>query len=132
MRLRKQLGKLREGFQVRIVSVGESLWHVIRYNEYLGGAPLNFAAHAQKLGHEVYPLSGVGADTRGRKALDLLKARGMSTELAQIGKDKPTGTAEVELDMEGKPSFRIVRSVAYDFVDLSDAHVKRLAKLQPV
>ena len=131
MRLRKQLRKLREGFQVRIVSVGEILWDVIGDNEYLGGAPLNFAAHAQKLGHEVHPLSGVGADTRGRKALDLLKARGMSTEFVQIVKDKPTGTAEVELDMEGKPSFRIVRSVAYDFVDLSDAELKRIARLQP-
>src|SRR3974377_2616762 len=111
MRLRKQLGKLREGFQVRIVSVGESLWHVIRYNEYLGGAPLNFAAHAQKLGHEVHPLSGVGADTRGRKALDLLKARGMSTEFVTIVKDKPPGTAEAELDMEGKPTSRLVALV---------------------
>ncbi len=116
---------------MRIVSVGEILWDVIGENEYLGGAPLNFAAHAQKLGHEVYPLSGVGADKRGRKALELLNARGMSTEFVQVLKDKPTGTAEVELDMEGKPTFRIVRSVAYDFVDLSDAELKKIAELQP-
>jgi fructokinase len=103
---------------VRIVSVGEILWDVIGKNEYLGGAPLNFAAHAQKLGHEVYPLSAVGADARGHKALDLLK-------------DKPTGTAEVELDMEGKPSFRIVRPVAYDFVDLTDHELKRFAEIKP-
>jgi fructokinase len=116
---------------VRIVSVGEILWDVIGENEYLGGAPLNFAAHAQKLGHEVFPLSGVGADKRGRKALDLLKARGMSTEFVQVLNDKPTGTAEVELDMEGKPTFRIVRQVAYDFVDLSNAELKRIAELKP-
>jgi fructokinase len=116
---------------VRIVSVGEILWDVIGKNEYLGGAPLNFAAHAQKLGHEVYPLSAVGADARGRKALDLLKARAMSTEFVQVLPDKPTGTAEVELDMEGKPSFRIVRPVAYDFVDLTDQELKRIAEIQP-
>ncbi len=116
---------------MRIVSVGEILWDVIGKNEYLGGAPLNFAAHAQKLGHEVYPLSGVGADKRGHKALELLKARGMSTEFVQVVKDKPTGTAEVELDMEGKPTFRIVRQVAYDFVDLTDAELERIAELQP-
>ena len=80
MRLRNYRRKMQEGLEVRIVSVGEILWDVIGENEYLGGAPLNFAAHAQKLGHEVYPLSGVGADARGRKALDLLKARGMSAE----------------------------------------------------
>lgn len=116
---------------MRIVSVGEILWDVIGKNEYLGGAPLNFAAHAQKLGHEVYPLSAVGADARGRKALDLLKARAMSTEFVQVLQDKPTGTAQVELDMEGKPSFRIVRPVAYDFVDLTDQELKRIAEIQP-
>jgi len=116
---------------VRIVSVGEILWDVIGENEYLGGAPLNFAAHSQKLGHEVYPLSAVGADARGRLALDLLRVRGMSTEFVQVLKHRPTGTAEVELDMEGKPSFRIVRPAAYDFVDLSDAQLKRIADIQP-
>jgi fructokinase len=79
----------------------------------------------------VFPLSAVGADARGRKALDLLKARGMSTEFVQVLPDKPTGTAEVELDMEGKPTFRIVRPVAYDFVDLTDTELKRFAEIQP-
>ena len=116
---------------MRIVSVGEILWDVIGKNEYLGGAPLNFAAHSQKLGHEVFPLSAVGDDPRGRKALDLLKARGMSTEFVQLLPDKPTGTAEVELDMEGKPTFRIVRPVAYDFVDLTERELKRIADIQP-
>jgi len=121
----------RRAKRVRIVSVGEILWDVIGENEYLGGAPLNFAAHAQKLGHEVFPLSGVGTDKRGRKALDLLRQRGMSTEYVQVLPHKPTGTAEVELDMEGKPTFRIVRPVAYDFVDLTDQELKRIAELQP-
>ena len=79
----------------------------------------------------MFPLSAVGADARGRKALELLKARGMSTEFVQVLPDKPTGTAEVELDMEGKPTFRIVRPVAYDFVDLTDTELKRIAQLQP-
>ena len=116
---------------MHIVSVGEILWDVIGENEYLGGAPLNFAAHSQKLGHEVYPLSAVGDDTRGHKALDLLHGRGMSTEFIQVLKDKPTGTAEVFLDMEGKPTFRINRSVAYDFVNLTDDELKQVAKLKP-
>ena len=116
---------------MRIVSVGEILWDVIGENEYLGGAPLNFAAHSQKLGHEVFPLSAVGADARGQKALEMLKGRGMSTEFVQVLNDKPTGTAEVFLDMEGKPTFRINRPVAYDFVDLCDDELKAIAKLKP-
>jgi fructokinase len=125
------LGIRQEAHRVRIVSVGEILWDVIGENEYLGGAPLNFAAHSQKLGHEVFPLSAVGDDARGRKALELLKDRGMSTEFVQVLKDKPTGTAEVELDMEGKPTFRIVRPVAYDCVDLCDEELGRIAALKP-
>ena len=54
---------------MRIVSIGEVLWDVIGGSEYLGGAPLNFAAHAHKLGHEVYLLSAVGEDERGKRAL---------------------------------------------------------------
>jgi fructokinase len=125
------VGIRQEAHRVRIVSVGEILWDVIGENEYLGGAPLNFAAHAQKLGHEVYPLSAVGADRRGHEAIDMLKGRGMSTEFIQVLPDRPTGTAIVELDMEGKPTFRIVRPVAYDFVDLTDHELKRIAKLNP-
>ena len=33
--------------------------------------------------------------------------------------------------MQGKPSFRIVRPVAYDCVDLTDDELKRIAKLRP-
>ena len=129
--LRRARPRPQEALSVRIVSVGEILWDVIGENEYLGGAPLNFAAHAQKLGHVVYPLSAVGDDRRGRKALELLTARGMSTEFVQVLSDKPTGTAEVELDMEGKPTFRIARPVAYDFVDLNDAELRQVAALEP-
>jgi fructokinase len=99
---------------VRIVSVGEILWDVIGETEYLGGAPLNFAAHAQKLGHEVFLVSAVGEDERGRRALDRLRQRGISTEFVQVLPDKNTGTAEVELDGDGKPMFRIVRPAAYE------------------
>lgn len=116
---------------MRIVSVGEILWDVIGQNEHLGGAPLNFAAHAQKLGHEVFPLSAVGDDERGHRTLGRLRQRGMSTDFVKVLPDQPTGTAEVELDMEGKPSFRIVRPAAYDFVELSKADLEGVQKLHP-
>ncbi len=69
---------------MRIVSVGEILWDVIGDREYLGGAPLNFAAHARQLGHEVFLLSAVGEDDRGRRALRGLRERGISTEFVQV------------------------------------------------
>jgi fructokinase len=111
--------------------VGEILWDVIGSDEYLGGAPLNFGAHARKLGHEVMLLSAVGDDERGHRALELLRKRGMSTEFVQVLPGQNTGTAEVYLDSEGKPTFRIVRPAAYDFVDLSRNDLRRIAELQP-
>jgi len=116
---------------MRILCVGEILWDVIVPAEHLGGAPLNFGAHAQKLGHEVFPISAVGNDERGERALHLLRQRGISTEFVQIIPGKPTGTSEVELNLDGKPTFAIVRPAAYDFVDLSASDLARLAQLQP-
>jgi fructokinase len=116
---------------MRIVSVGEILWDVIGESEYLGGAPLNFAAHAHQLGHEVFLVSAVGEDERGRRALDGLRQRGIATQFVQVVPGKNTGTAEVELDSSGKPMFHIVRPAAYDFVQLTQAHLTSIAALQP-
>jgi fructokinase len=119
------------GERMRIISIGEILWDVIGPSEYVGGAPLNFAAHARKLGHEVYLVSAVGEDERGRRALDAIRQLGIATEFVQVVPGRPTGTAEVELDPEGKPMFRIVRPAAYDSMHLSSAQKKRIGELQP-
>ena len=116
---------------MRILSVGEILWDVIGQSEHLGGAPLNFAAHAQRLGHEVFPISAVGDDKRGHRALELIRGLGISTEFIRVLPGKPTGTAEVELDLDGKPTFRIVRPAAYDFVELSTSDLHALHQLDP-
>ncbi len=116
---------------MRIFSVGEILWDVIGDREFLGGAPLNFAAHARQLGHEVFLLSAVGEDDRGRRALERLHERGISTEFVQVLPGKNTGIAQVELDADGKPMFQIVRPAAYDFVELTALHLQRIAELQP-
>jgi fructokinase len=64
---------------VRIVSIGEVLWDVIGDKEYLGGAALNFAAHAARLGHTVFFVSAVGKDERGRRVLERMAELGLST-----------------------------------------------------
>ncbi len=116
---------------MRIVAVGEILWDVIGEHEYLGGAPLNFAAHVQKLGHEAFLVSAVGTDDRGRCTLDRLRQWGLSTQFVQVLQGKDTGTAQVELDRDGKPSFQIMRPAAYDFVTLTDEQLRSLFELQP-
>jgi len=116
---------------MRIVSIGEVLWDVIGPSEYLGGAPLNFAAHARKLGHEVYLVSGVGDDERGRRAFEAIQRLSIAPDLLQVVRGRSTGTAEVELDPGGKPMFRIVRPAAYDFVRLTPELRQRIAELRP-
>ncbi len=116
---------------MRIVAVGEILWDIIGEHEYLGGAPLNFAVHAQKLGHEAFLVSAVGDDDRGRRTLASLRQWGLSTELVQVLPGRQTGTALVELDAEGKPAFRIVRPAAYDFVTLSQEQLRSVTELRP-
>jgi len=116
---------------MRIVSLGEILWDVIGDSEYLGGAPLNFAAHASKLGHEVFLVSAVGDDERGRRAREILKRLGVSSEFVEVIPGRATGTAEVDLDPAGKPLFRIVRPAAYDFVTLTPGLRKRIVDLDP-
>jgi fructokinase len=116
---------------LRIVAVGEILWDVIGERKYLGGAPLNFAAHAQKLGHKALLVSAVGDDDRGRRTLGCLRQWGLSTDFVQVLPGRETGTAQVELDTEGKPTFRIVRPAAYDFVALSHDQLQSIAELRP-
>ena len=116
---------------MRIVSIGEVLWDVIGDDEYLGGAPLNFAANAHKLGHEVYLVSGVGQDERGRRALKAMRRLGIATDFVQVIPGRATGAAAVDLDPSGKPMFRIVRPAAYDFARLAPEIAKQLADLQP-
>jgi fructokinase len=116
---------------LHIVSIGEILWDIIGPTEYLGGTPLNFAAHARKLGHEVFMVSGVGDDERGQRALARLRQYGISPDFVEICRGKSTGTAEVQLEPDGRPVFRIVRPAAYDAVDLTPAQRKGIVALQP-
>ena len=78
---------------MRIVAVGEILWDIIGEHEYLGGAPLNFAAHAQKLGHKALLVSAVGDDDRGQRTLASLRKWGLSTEFVQILPGRQTGAS---------------------------------------
>ena len=49
---------------------GEILWDIIENQKYIGGAPLNFAAHIVKCGGSSSVISGVGNDELGRLALE--------------------------------------------------------------
>jgi fructokinase len=114
-----------------IISIGEILWDVFEHAEHLGGAPFNFAAHARRLGHEVFFLSAIGSDERGRRALARAEELGLSTSFIRRINDQATGTVSVKLDALGQPAFTIHRPAAYDFLDLRDGDLAMLSSQCP-
>lgn len=116
---------------MRILSIGEVLWDVIGEREFLGGAPLNFSASAQRLGNVVEFISAVGADSRGTLALESIHAHGLSTELIQTLPNHPTGTAVATMDASGSATFQIIRPAAYDFLSLNESALQQLAATRP-
>lgn len=105
---------------MKIISIGEILWDVFDHGEYLGGAPFNFAVHAQRLGHDVSFVSAVGNDERGRRALARIAELGVSPRFVQCIDGQSTGIVSVSLDPLGQPQFVIYRPAAYDFVALDE------------
>jgi fructokinase len=116
---------------MKIISVGEVLWDVIAETEHLGGAPFNFAAHAGKLGHEVFFVSAVGSDERGERVLQRMQAMHLSTRYVARVPEYATGWVTVQVDSAGQPSFLIHRPAAYDFPRLTAGDLKSLLSSSP-
>jgi fructokinase len=116
---------------MNIISIGEVLWDVFGDTEHLGGAALNFAAHARILGHSVSFISAVGDDLRGQRIVEKMEAMGFPTRFLHQVKEHPTGIVTVNLDASGQPHFTIHRPAAYDFPELTDADLQELTSQQP-
>lgn len=116
------------GERFTVVGLGEALYDVFPTERRLGGAPLNVAVAADQLaqvrGGRGVPVSRVGQDDLGEQALAELQERGISTDYIQTDPDRATGRVYVDFDIEGQPSYEIVRDVAWDVIqfdpDLED------------
>ena len=107
-----------------IVGLGEALLDVFENGqEVVGGAPLNFAVHASRLGKVVGKTATVasrlGKDARGCVIRGFLETTAMSPEYLQEDAEHPTGTVQVHLDGEGQPTYEIVQGAAWDFMESS-------------
>lgn len=116
---------------MQIIAIGEILWDVFETREWLGGAPLNFSAAAQRLGDPVTLLTAVGNDARGKSAREQMAALGLDTDFVQISPERNTGTAIVTVDAAGNASYVIERPAAFDDYRLDPACLTRLAELHP-
>jgi len=97
-----------------ILGLGEVLWDIFEDGKALGGAPCNFAYHANCLGYEGVPLSRVGQEELGREILERLRGLSVRTDLIQRDPHHPTGQVHVRLGKEGSPEFTIMEGVAWD------------------
>jgi fructokinase len=116
---------------MKIISLGEILWDLVDGREFLGGAPLNFALHAAQLGHDVFMVSAVGDDDRGKRALAEISARWLRTDFIARVPGHPTGTVSVHISNPGLPSYTIHRPAAYDFPALDSEQLNALSSPPP-
>ena len=120
------------GFSGPIVIVGEVLWDVFPDSvSLLGGAPLNFSAHARRLGLHPILISALGCDDLGHRAAAEIQAAGLDMSLIGRSPKWTTGRALVTMDANGQPHFQIPRPAAYDDLKLSDDDLSELQKMQP-
>ena len=103
-----------------IVGLGEILWDMLPSGKQLGGAPANFAYHAQALGSQGVVVSCVGADEFGQEILARLDGLNLKQQHIAIDNDHPTGTVTVALDTRGVPSYTIHEGVAWDYIRPDD------------
>ena len=103
---------------MNILSFGEIVWDVYPDAAYIGGAPLNFAAHLTRHGDDVWLASAVGRDEWGDRSLESLQRFGIRTDFVTRG-SAPTGLCRVTLDAAGVPTFNLAAASAYDDIDIS-------------
>jgi fructokinase len=115
-----------------MVGLGEVLWDILPSARVLGGAPTNFAYMTSVLGNRGVVASRVGQDSLGKEACDVMENLGLTTTYIQRDEDHETGSAGVQLDSAGLPTFTIKESVAWDFLDWTPAWEELSAKADVV
>src|SRR6266849_5158377 len=98
----------------KVIGIGEVLWDLLPSGPQLGGAPANFAYHAQALGARAGVVTRVGSDHLGGDIQRRLDAFQLPLDLVQVDESAPTGTVSVELGSDGNPCFTIHERVAWD------------------
>jgi fructokinase len=108
-----------------IAGIGELLWDVLPDGEVIGGAPVNFAYQVTALGAKGVPISTIGRDPRGERALAELQQRGVDISAISISEDFPTGYVTATIDEEGKAGYSFPDEVAWDHL-LVNAYAEKL------
>jgi len=109
------------GMTMLLLSFGEIIWDVYPDKETLGGAPLNFAAHAVIQGCPSMLISSIGNDSLGERAIEQMESLGVGANYVFKTDEAPSGVCKVSLDERGVPTYRIDEVSAYDFIKKPEA-----------
>ncbi|MBQ7574001.1 MAG: hypothetical protein IJT23_07045 [Clostridia bacterium] len=104
---------------MKALAFGEVLWDIYPESQYIGGAPLNFAAHFKKCGGESHIITAVGNDDLGDETVMEIKKNGIDTQYL-CRADRETGKCLVSLDEKGIPQYNLLDNVAYDYIKTPD------------
>ena len=104
-----------------IVGLGELLWDVFPDERRPGGAPANFAWHANQMGARGLVVSRVGSDALGDALLEFLDGQGLESAYVQRDASQPTGTVSITTDPNGQPDYTIHEPVAWDFLEWTES-----------
>lgn len=115
-----------------LVGLGELLWDLLPGGKQVGGAPANFAYHAEVLGGRGVVVSCVGDDELGKELMRRLRELGLDCQYVAVDKDHPTGKVTVKLDGGGEPNYTIHENVAWDFIPLNSSALNLAARADAV
>lgn len=102
-----------------VVGMGEALWDMLPEGKKIGGAPANFAYHVSQFGLDSRVVSAVGEDDLGKEILDNFREKNLNCMIETV--PYPTGTVQVELDVNGVPCYDIREGVAWDNIPFTTA-----------
>jgi len=102
-----------------VVGMGEALWDMLPEGKKIGGAPANFAYHVSQFGLDSRVVSAVGEDELGVEILKNFHEKKLNCMIETV--PYPTGTVQVELDLNGVPCYDIREGVAWDNIPFTPA-----------
>ena len=103
---------------INILSFGELLWDIFPDKKILGGAPANFVFHARQFGSDATLFTALGNDKQG---LDLEKTAAKAGIIMQSSRvSHPTGTAEIILNNEQVPTYKLNDTCACAHIPLTN------------
>jgi len=115
------------GAAPHVLTIGECLWDGLPAGCFLGGAPLNVAAHLASRGARVSFAAAVGNDRLGQDALRRLTLLGVDVSCVQVVDALETGFVTAALDATGSASYTFVTPAAWDALAIDEPKLLRAA-----